>query len=183
VVVFSLWTASVARAGASNSLLDISADGQLLACTNRDSGTVTLVNLSTHTKLREIQVGAHPEGVSFLGSSHHLAVAVYADDKIVFLDGDSGERLGNVDVFDEPYGVVSSADGKRVFVTLDYPGRIVEIDAHARTITREIAAGQFVRGIAISNDDKRLFISEYYTTAIKAIDVATGQAPTIWRGK
>ena len=31
------------RAGSSAGLMDISADGRLLACTNRDSGTVTIV--------------------------------------------------------------------------------------------------------------------------------------------
>ena len=121
--------AATAWAGSSNSLMDISDDGKLLACTNRDSGTVTIVDLATNSKLREVRIGEHPEGISFLGKSHRLAAAVYADDKVVFVDGDSGEELGYTEVFDEPYGIVSSADGKRIFVTLDYPGRIVEIDA------------------------------------------------------
>jgi DNA-binding beta-propeller fold protein YncE/cytochrome c553 len=162
--------------------MDLSADGQLLACTNRDSGTVTLVDLAKLVKLREIRVGGHPEGVSFLGSSHQLAVAVYSDDVIVFLDGDTGDRLGQVEVFDEPYGVISTPDGTRVFATLDYPGRVVEIDVAARSITREIAAGEFVRGIAISNDGRTLYVSEYYTAAIKAIDNDAGRVVDQWPG-
>ena len=42
-----------ALAGTSNSLMDISADGQLLACTNRDNGTVSLVDLQSNTVIRE----------------------------------------------------------------------------------------------------------------------------------
>ena len=173
---------SVAVAGDSNSLMDLSADGQLLACTNRDSGTVTLVDLSKQSKLREIRVGGHPEGVSFLGNSHRLAVAVYNDDKVVFLDSDSGEQIGHTDVFDEPYGVVSSRDGRRIYVTLDYPGRVVEIDTQSFSIVREFPVGQFIRGIALSSDEKRLFVSEYYTAAIKSMDTASGSILDQWPG-
>jgi YVTN family beta-propeller protein len=173
---------ATAFAGSSNSLMDISEDGQLLACTNRDSGTVTLIDLAKNTKLREVRIGEHPEGVSFLGKSHHLAAAIYAEDKVVFVDGDSGEELGFTDVFDEPYGIVSTGDGKRIFVTLDYPGRILEIDAESRSVVREHAVGKFVRGIAITPDQKRLLVSEYYTAVIKAVDVETGKVVDEWAG-
>jgi DNA-binding beta-propeller fold protein YncE len=182
ILAISLLVSSSALAGSSNSLLDISADGKLLACSNRDSGTVTIVDLAQHAKLREIPVGKKPEGVSFLGSSHQLAVAVYAADKIVLLDADDGKEIGQIEVFDEPYGVVSSGDGKRVYVTLDYPGRVVEVDAESRTIKREFDVGKFTRGIAISPDDKRIFVSEYYTAAIKVVDVADGKVMDQWPG-
>ena len=41
-------------AGSSNSLMDISSDGALLACSNRDAGTVTILDLRRGAKLREI---------------------------------------------------------------------------------------------------------------------------------
>ena len=44
----------------SNSLMDISSDGRLLACSNRDSGTVTIIDLNTLKKLHETPVGVHP---------------------------------------------------------------------------------------------------------------------------
>src|SRR5262249_46491804 len=127
--------AGYAAAGSSNSLLDISADGELLACSNRDSGTVTVVKLKGREKLHEVKVGKKPEGVSFIGASHTLAVAVYAEDKVTFVDADVGKVVGEVEVFDEPYGVVSDADGKTLYVTLDYPGQVVAIDVSAKKAT------------------------------------------------
>lgn len=181
-IIAVLLNAAVSWAGTSNSLLDISTDGKLLACSNRDSGSVTIVDLDNHSKLREVKIGMHPEGVTFLGSSHRLAVAVYGDDKVVYLDADSGDELGQTEVFDEPYGVVSTHDGVTVFVTLDYPGRVLEIDVASRKVQREITAGSFVRGIAISADDQRIFFAEYYTAAIKEIDRATGKVVDQWAG-
>ena len=49
-----------AEAGRSSSLLDISADGKLLACSNRDSGTVTIVDLATSPP-RVVRSGAISE--------------------------------------------------------------------------------------------------------------------------
>ena len=76
--------AAPAVARDSNSLMDISADGRLLACSNRDGGTVSIVDLKTLKKLRETPVGVHPEGVAFVGKTHTLAVAIYNDDSVAF---------------------------------------------------------------------------------------------------
>ncbi|MFM8218230.1 MAG: hypothetical protein ACKOJF_04845, partial [Planctomycetaceae bacterium] len=73
------WCSAPLLAGSSNSLLDVSADGRLIACSNRDNGTVTVIDRETRKVLRELPVGHKPEGVSFIGDTHQLAVAVYAD--------------------------------------------------------------------------------------------------------
>ena len=174
--------AAAALAGNSNSLLDISADGKLLACSNRDSGTVTIVDLDKQEKVHEVPLGKHPEGVSFLGGSHALAVAVYADDRVAIVDGDAGKVTRQIDVFDEPYGIVSTKDGNRLFVTLDYPGQVLEIDAAAGKVLRTIEAVKFARGIAISGDESRLLVTEYYTGTVVAFDVASGKEADRWPG-
>ncbi len=169
-------------AGQSNSLMDISSDGRLLACSNRDNGSVSIVDLQTATVLREIAVGRHPEGVSFLGDTHELAVAIYDEDQVVFIDGESGAISGRIDVFDEPYGVVSNADGSRVFVTLDYPGTVLEMDAGRQAVTRSLPAGNFLRGIAVEPGGKRLFVTEYHTGIVKALDLKSGEVVDQWQG-
>lgn len=181
LIIVTLGATPSAFAG-SSSLMDISADGMLLACSNRDSGTVTIVDLKSQKKLREMPVGHKPEGVAFLGKSHKIAVASFADDVVVFFDADAGKELGRTDVFDEPYGVVSDAAGKRVFVTLSYPGQVVEIDVTTFKQTRAMDAGRSVRGLAISNDDARLYVTEYYTANVISLDTATGKVADRWDG-
>lgn len=181
-LLVALLLSSSASAGTSNSLMDISADGKLLACSNRDSGTVTIVDLASHTKLREIPVGKKPEGVSFIGPTSQLAVAVYGEDKVVIVNATNGGRLADLEVFDEPYGVVSDSAGERLYVTLDYPGSIVEIDAQQRKVLREANVGEFVRGVAISEKASRLFITEYYTSKVKALTLDRLKVVDEWKG-
>src|SRR5438552_12295054 len=113
VVAFAVLQAAVLHAGSSNSLIDISADGALLATANHDNGSVSIVDLASGKLLREIAVGKKLEGVSFLGASHSLAATAYADDKVVIVDADGGTILSTVSVLDEPYGVVSTRDGAK----------------------------------------------------------------------
>lgn len=171
-----------AFAGTSNSLMDISADGRLLACSNRDSGTVTFVDTTTNKVLREVKVGHKPEGVSFIGQTHELAVAVYDDDQVVLLNADSGDVRASVAVFDEPYGIVSTKDGSRIYVTLEYPGEVLEIDSQQAEITRTFPAGSFPRGIAISPDEQQLLVCEYLTATVRAIDRKSGMLVDEWPG-
>lgn len=173
---------TTARAGTSNSLMDISADGELLACSNRDSGTVTIVDLKLQSKKHEIRVGEKPEGVTFIGDSHKVATAVYGDDTVVFLDADSGRVTATTNVFDEPYGVISNATGTRIFVSLDYPGQVVEIDTATNKVLRNIDAGKHIRGIAGPSGNNRLYVTEYYTSNVKAIDLDSGRVIDEWKG-
>ena len=182
VAVLVASTPVVTRAGTSNSLMDISADGTLLACSNRDSGTVTIVSTETMKGIREVRVGKHPEGVSFIGTSKNLAVAVYGEDKVLLISSQNGGIIGSVDVFDEPYGVVSTNDGSRIYATLDYPGQIVEIDTQAKKVVRSIDAGPFARGLAIGPKEERLYITEFYTSTVRAFDIKTGQVVDEWKG-
>jgi DNA-binding beta-propeller fold protein YncE len=162
--------------------MDLSRDGTLLACANRDSGTVTILDLETFTKRCEVEVGSHPEGLTFLGDSLQLAVAVYGDDQVVFVDAEDGEIRGRVRVFDEPYGVVSTRRGDRIYVTLDYPGRVLEIDAAAHQVTRDFAVGNFLRGIALTPDEGLVLVTEFYTSTVKALELASGEVVDEWPG-
>lgn len=182
VVLFAACSPRATLAGTSNSLMDISADGKLLACSNRDSGTVTIVSLENHKVIREVRVGKHPEGVSFIGDSQNLAVAVYGEDKVLLISASNGGVIGVVDVFDEPYGVVSTKDGSRLFVTLDYPGQVIEINTKAKKQIRTIEAGPFARGIALGPKEQRLYVTEFYTSTVRAFDIESGTVADEWKG-
>ncbi len=163
------------RAGSSNSLLDISADGRWLAAANRDNGTVSIVDTQTNKVVHETAVGHKPEGVTFLGDTARLAVSVYGDDKVVIVDAAEGKVTGSIDVFDEPYGVVSTRDGKTVYVTLEFPGQVAEIDVDRMKITRTLDVGPFVRGLALVPDEQRLLVTEYLTGAVVTVERGSGK--------
>src|SRR6266567_6068732 len=98
IVFTALCGLGVARGGTANSLLDISADGKLIACANRDAGSVSFIDVARREKLGELHVGKKPEGITFLGSSRMLAVAVYGESRVVFVDAEARKLVGSVAV-------------------------------------------------------------------------------------
>jgi len=171
------------RAGSSNSLLDVSPDGKRLLVANADSGTVTVVDTSGLHKLHEIPVGEQPEGVTWIGPGPLAAVTVYRQDQVVFIDAEKGQVILRLNVPDEPYGIVATRDGRRAYVSHEYPGTATEIDLVQRVVLREIAAGSRVRGIALSPDEKRLYVTEFHSATLHAVDLAAGKVVDTWKGQ
>jgi YVTN family beta-propeller protein len=171
-----------ARAGHSNSLLDVHPDGSRLLAVNADNGTVTVVDLKDRKAVHEVKVGEKPEGVTWVGNGTLAAVTVYRDDVVVFLDADSGKVVHRLPVGDEPYGIVALKDGSRAYVTHEYPGLVSEIDLASRKVLRQFPAGSMVRGIALSPDEKRLYVTEFYTGVLHAIDRESGKVVDSWKG-
>jgi DNA-binding beta-propeller fold protein YncE len=164
----------------SSNILSFSDDGTLLACSNRDSGSVSILSWPGLKKLSEIPVGRHPEGIAWLPDSHQLACCVYSEDRIVVLDADSGDVSQSVGVFDEPYGIVAAPDGKHLYVTLEYPGQVLEISCESWAVTEEWSGADRPRGIAVSGDGAALYVTEYRTARLLQISTADGSLQKSW---
>ncbi len=166
----------------SNSMLAVSADGKRLASANRDNGTISIVDLATRAVLREIPVGHHPESVVFLGDSTTVAVSVYADDVVKLVNSESGAVLESIDVLDEPYGLVCTDDGKRLYITCEYPGLVLEYGVPEKKTLRTFPAGSMLRGVALAEKQQRLYVTEYLTSTVAAISLETGEVVDRWAG-
>src|ERR1043165_1355806 len=154
-------------AGWSNSLMDVAPDGKSLIVANNDNGTVTLVDLVAQKAVREIKVGKKPEGVTWIGNGPKAAATLYHESAVVIFDTETGKIDATIPTPAEPYGIVS--DGKRAWVTHEYPGLVSEIDLESAKLLRSIPAGSMVRGIALARDGKRVYVSEFYTGVPHAI--------------
>jgi len=180
---FVLFLASVAHAGDSSSLLDVSADGARLLVANTDAGTLSLVDLKARKLIAEIPVGDHPEGTTWVPGTNLALVTVYGDDCVKFIDTVKNEVVFTLPVGDEPYGIVTTRDGRFAYVTQDYPGTISEIDVAAKAVTRTFTVGKGIRGLAVSKDDATLYATEFFTGTLLAVNRASGAITDRWEGQ
>jgi YVTN family beta-propeller protein len=171
-----------ARAGSSNSLMDLTPDGGRLLVANADNGSLTVVDTTSNKVLREIVVGDKPEGVAWIGDGPLAAITLYREDRVAFVDTDKGQVVEKLRVPNEPYGIVATKDGTRAYVTHEYPGSVSEIDLGARKVLREMKAGDKVRGLALSPDEKRLYVTEFNTSVLIALDRKSGAVVDRWKG-
>src|SRR5262249_52973074 len=59
---------------------------------------------------------------------------------------------------------------------------VSEIDLKTQQIVREMKVGAFTRGLALSNDESRLYVTEFYTGILRAVDLKTGAVVESWKG-
>src|SRR4029079_6333111 len=127
-----------------------------LLVANTDNGTVTVVDTAERKAIREIAVGRQGEGGSWIGAGPLAAVTLYFEDKVALIDADAGTLVATISVPADPYGIVASPNGRRVWVTHDYPGSVSEIDPQARVVVRTMPVGPNARGIALAPDGESL---------------------------
>src|SRR5262245_35879428 len=84
-------SASTVRAEHSDSCLPDSHDCRRLHAVNADNGTVTLVYLKARKAVHEIKPGDKTAGVTRLGNGPLAAVTVYRDDRVAFINADTGK--------------------------------------------------------------------------------------------
>jgi YVTN family beta-propeller protein len=181
-VLLLLGSTLTAFAGSSNSLLDVTPNGKHLIAANTDNGSVSIVDLKEKKLLKEIPVGDHPEGVSWVGEGPLAIVTVYRDDLIAFVDTQT-RKVEKIKCSAEPYGVVVTKDGKKAYVSHDYPGLVSEIDIPAKKVVRTFSAGEWTRGIALNSDETKLYVTNNFTTTLSEIDLKQGRVVDSWLGR
>lgn len=169
-------------AGNSNSLLDVSPDGKLLAVANTDSGTVSIVDLVARKKVIEIPVGDSPEGVCWVANGTKILVSVYGDHAVKVIDPIAKKIVRIIKTAHEPYGIVAAPIGRFAYISHDYPGEVSEIDLESESVVRKFSAGPMTRGLALSPNTNYLFTTEFYTGTVHKIDIKTGKITNSWRG-
>lgn len=146
--------------GASKSAAVLLADGRAFTV-NPDHGTLTIVS-ADHRVERELTVGGRPRTLA-RAPDGTLWVAVAETDEVVIVDPEEGAILHQIPfpAGSLPYGIAFTPDGSRAFVTLEGPGLLASIDPTARAVLNTINLGASPRGLAISHDSRRVFVTRF----------------------
>ena len=150
----------------------LDATHQTLWVVNPDSGTVTAVDTGSLATRGEYAVGQHPESLAVApDGTVWIACAGPASVSVLGADGQPVATLP-LPYASQPYGLVLSPDGGHAFVTLQALGRVVKIDTTSREVTGELdlpsdpdGIRPQVRGIAVSGDGSRLFVTRFLSPA------------------
>jgi len=135
----------------------------------------------------------YPAGlVAFRAASgERLLVAGNLSDDALLIDAESGQVLSRFDLSTHPdvpasypYGVAVTRNGERGYCTLWNASAVAELDLSAGRVVRIIpllaptsptAASSHPTALALSPDEKRLYVALANADRVAAIDTATGQ--------
>ncbi len=171
--------ASIATGQPGSHMVAVSSDGSTAFTANIPAGTVSVIDLSTGRKSRDIDVGGEPEGLALSKDDRTLWVGDLAAPRVQLFDTRTFAKLGEVTTGKVPIRVAASPDGQWIVTSNLGSGSLTVIDAKARKAVREIAvsgnqqAGQVT--ILYSADGKRIYAAETGRDTVAEIDLANGQ--------
>ena len=159
-------------------MVAVTSDGGTAFTANIRSGTVSVLNLKTGKKTRDIAVGGEPEGITLSKEEQVLWVADLKGARVQAYDAESLEKLGEVATGPVPIRVAASPDGRWIVTSNVGDGSLTLIDAATRQKVRDISiagtqeAGQVT--ILFAKDGK-LYAAETGKDVVAEIDLATGK--------
>lgn len=150
--------------------LATSSDFKALYVANTDHGTVGRVPLAGGART-DVAVGALPTRIA--RADQRLFVTVRGERKVAVLEerGDTLANVGDIDVGAEPFAVVASADGARVYVSVSLEDKVVEIDGGSLAVLREWKVSGQPRWLALHPSGESLFVASAFGGQLSWIDL------------
>jgi quinoprotein dehydrogenase-associated probable ABC transporter substrate-binding protein len=154
---------------------DVDAVNGRLYVSNEDAAELSIVDLATGDVLRTVAVGAEPEGVRLHPDRKTVYVTSESDHAVTVVDTESGAVLGNIEVGWRPRDAIFSADGTRAYVSAEHGGSVAAVDVATSKVQRTIALppGSLPMGLALSPDERRLYVANGRARTVSVIDLAT----------
>ncbi len=160
--------------------LAIADSGKQLLVANRDTGTISRIDMATNSLLDEIVVGKKladlavlPDGKTILaidGQQHELVV--------LRQDGGTIEAIARLRVPHTPVDVAISADGRRCFVTALWSRQLHVVDLNEPRrprIERTVDLTFSPREQALLDDGRTLIVADAFGGRLAAVDIDAGK--------
>lgn len=152
--------ALTARAPVSSSTMVWDEAKQLVWNVNTDNATVTAIDALLLNKKMEARVGKEPRTLAQAPDAT-IWVVNQGVSTISILDSKNGNLVHTIALphGSRPFGIVFSANA--AYVTLQATSRLLKIDPNTRTILADLVVGPTPRGLAISHDGERIFVTRF----------------------
>ena len=132
-----------------------SPDGKWVALTLKDIGAVVVINTSTLEVVKQMNTGGITNHVTFsnLGNMQRMFVTVGAENMVRVFDVNKNfAQTDSINVGALPHGLWPSADGKLMFMGLEYGDEVQAIDLVALKVVSTIKIGQSPQALVYADN-------------------------------
>lgn len=160
-------------------MVAVSPDGARAFVVNMRSASVSVIDLASRTKVRDVPVGAEPEGVALSNGGRRLWISDRKGNEVHIFDAATLRQIARLPTGATPIRVAISPDGRHA-VTSNYgAGTLTFIDTETLKVARTVRVSGNPRfqqvTILFSADGRRLYVAETGIDRIAEVDVAGGK--------
>ncbi len=162
--------------GSDPETFDITPDGARLVVSNEDSDEASLVDVASGAVIRTVPVGAEPEGVRISPDGALAYVTGETDHDVTVLSTATGDEIARIPVGTRPRDAVFTRDGSRAYVSAEIAGNVSEIIVTENRVERTftLPEGSLSMGVALSPDDRTLYVANGRARTVSVIDLMEG---------
>lgn len=156
--------------------IEFSADGKHIIVTNEADENVSVHDIETGEKIKQIDTksyGIRPRGVKRSPNGEQFVVTLEYGNKMLILDKDYNV-VNEAPTGEVPYGVTYSRDGSEIVVALARGQAIQVFDAQTLELKREMPVGERCWHFSFTPDDSQLVVACGRSNNILVLDYATG---------
>lgn len=152
----------------------------VLYAVNVDEGTLGRIDAESGD-LDQVDLGSEPTRVARVGDE--LWVTLRGERSIAIVVDNNGklEVESTIDVGAEPFGIVATENGKRVYVAVSQQGEVVEFNGKKKTELRRFKVMDDARWLALHPSDRVLYVTGPYGDHLAWIDLIEGTVFTMER--
>ena len=159
------------RVGPSGIAVD-SRNKKLFVATREDSALYT-IDLVSNKVISQVSIGAEGYGCLLSRDRKFVYVSVWGGDRLLKIDANTGQITTSTVVGDNPNEIILSKKGDRIFVANANDNSVSVISTATMKVTETLNAalypdapsGSASNGLALSADEKRLYIANADTIA------------------
>jgi YVTN family beta-propeller protein len=150
----------------------LSPDGATLYVSNFERNSVQTIDVAKRRVTHEFKAGLHPKIMVLSEDGTKLFAANWSGESVTELDTRTGKTIRTLDVGLHPRGMALTRTGKLYVANFD--GESIDVfDGPDYAHTYRLAACRIPRHLALSPDEKTLYISCYHDSEVQALDLAT----------
>jgi YVTN family beta-propeller protein len=159
---------------------DLHPNGKHLYISNEEDATATVFDVETGKFIAEYETGEEPEGVQITPDGKRVFVASEAANLVHVIDIEAGEVIADVLVDTRPRRFALTPDGRELWVSAELAGIVNIIDVETLKLIGDVPflptgfrkeeVTPVDWGLALTNDEKRLYVANGLSDDISIID-------------
>ena len=161
----------VIRVGAVPKYLATTPDGRYLLVSNWTSFDLSVIDVTTGTEVKRIDIGRYPRGIAVTSDSKYAYVAGMGTNYVVKVDLGTF-KTERITVGTTPRHIVLSPDNRFLYITLNVANKIVKFDLESEKVVDSVSTGNQPRSMAIAPDGESLYVVNYLSNTVSKVRTA-----------
>jgi YVTN family beta-propeller protein len=155
--------------------ITFSYDKNKIFVTNFYDNTVSVINATDYTKIKDIPVGKGPVGITYSDEKKMVYVSNFKNNTVSVINATDSTKIKDIPVGKGPVGITFVSYTDRVYVTNTDSDTVSVINATDNENIKDIPVGRGPKGITFDYDKLAIYFTNSLDNSVSIIDPITKQ--------